>query len=120
LENLAGQLWEARRLGRTIDASSCELPKTQDEAYAVQDAVVKLSGLQRRGYKVGSTSAEAQRFLDTDEPGASPLPPGNALRLSPVGTSSARCLGRDYGTMRAPLPPTPATDYAFFSRIRLK
>jgi 2-keto-4-pentenoate hydratase len=73
LENLARQLWDARRLGRTIDAAKCDLPKTKDEAYAIQDAIVQLSGLHRRGYKVGSTSKEAQRLLSTDEPGAGPL-----------------------------------------------
>ena len=71
--DLAQQLWDARRLGRTIDAARCELPKTKDEAYAIQDAIVQLSGLLLRGYKVGSTSKEAQRLLGTDEPGAGPL-----------------------------------------------
>lgn len=73
MENLARQLWDARRLGCTIDAAKFELPKTKDEAYAIQDAIVQLSGLHRRGYKVGSTSKEAQRLLGTEEPGAGPL-----------------------------------------------
>ena len=73
LENLARQLWDARRLGHTIDASECDLPKTVDEAYAIQDALVQLSGLHRCGYKVGSTSKEAQRLLGTDEPGIGTL-----------------------------------------------
>lgn len=73
LHELARQLWDARRLGRTIDAAGCLLPTTKDEAYAIQDAIVELSGLQRRGYKVGSTSKEAQRVLGTDEPGAAPV-----------------------------------------------
>ena len=66
-------LWDARRLGHTVDAAACELPRTKEEAYAVQDAVVELSGLPRAGYKVGSTSQEAQRLLGTDEPGAGVL-----------------------------------------------
>lgn len=73
MENLARQLWDARRLGCTIDAAKFDLPKTKDEAYAIQDAIVQLSGLHRRGYKVGSTSKEAQRLLGTDEPGVGPL-----------------------------------------------
>ena len=73
MEILARQLWDARRLGRTIDSAKCELPKTKEEAYAIQDAIVQLSGLHLRGYKVGSTSKEAQRLLGTDEPGAGPL-----------------------------------------------
>jgi hypothetical protein len=70
LDDLAQKLWYARCLGRTIDAASCELPTSKDEAYAIQDAIVDLSGLPLRGYKVGSTSKEAQRLLGTDEPGA--------------------------------------------------
>ncbi len=71
--DLARQLWDARRFGGTIDAARFELPKTRDEAYAIQDAIVQLSGLHGRGYKVGSTSKEAQRLLGTEEPGAGPL-----------------------------------------------
>jgi 2-keto-4-pentenoate hydratase len=73
LNDLAQELWEARRLGRTIDAARDDLPKTPVEAYAVQEAIVELSGLPRCGYKVGSTSKEAQRHLKTDEPGAGVL-----------------------------------------------
>jgi 2-keto-4-pentenoate hydratase len=73
LRDLARMLCDARRLGYSIDAAACELPRTKEEAYAVQDAVVALSGLPRAGYKVGSTSLEAQRLLGTDEPGAGAL-----------------------------------------------
>lgn len=69
MSNLAHELWEARRLGHTIDAARSDLPKTKAEAFDLQEAVVKLSGLPRCGYKVGSTSKEAQRLLSTDEPG---------------------------------------------------
>lgn len=69
MTNLAQDLWDARRLGHTIDADRSDLPKTQAEAYEVQTAVVELSGLPCRGYKVGSTSKEAQKLLSTDEPG---------------------------------------------------
>ena len=69
LQDLARVLWDARRLGHTIDAAREDLPRTQAEAYAVQEAAVALSGLPRCGYKVGSTSEEAQRLLGTDEPG---------------------------------------------------
>lgn len=61
------------RLGYTVDAPACRLPRTNKEAYDVQDAIVELSGLPRWGYKVGSTSPEAQRLLGTDEPGAGVL-----------------------------------------------
>ncbi len=73
LTKLAALLWNARRLGGVVDPAACELPRTKDEAYAIQDEIVALSGHERRGYKVGSTSVEAQRLLGTDEPGAGVL-----------------------------------------------
>jgi 2-keto-4-pentenoate hydratase len=73
LKKLAQLLWDARRLGHTVDAAACTLPRTPEEAYAVQDAIVELSGLPLGGYKVGSTSQEAQRLLGTSEPGAGAL-----------------------------------------------
>ena len=69
LNDLAQELWDARRLGRTINAARSDLPKTKAEVYEVQETIVELSGLTRCGYKVGSTSKEAQRLLVTDEPG---------------------------------------------------
>jgi 2-keto-4-pentenoate hydratase len=73
LTRLAALLWEARRTGGVVDAAACELPRTKEEAHAIQDEIVALSGYERRGYKVGSTSIEAQRLLGTDEPGAGVL-----------------------------------------------
>jgi 2-keto-4-pentenoate hydratase len=73
LTKLAALLWNARQVGSVVDPAACELPKTKDEAYAIQDEIVALSGQERRGYKVGSTSVEAQRLLGTDEPGAGVL-----------------------------------------------
>ena len=73
MNDLAKDLWDARRNGHTIDPVRRDLPKSKSEAYAVQDAIVDLSGLRRCGYKVGSTSKEAQRLLETDEPGAGVL-----------------------------------------------
>lgn len=70
---LAQDLWHARQQGRTISAERDDLPTTVEEAYAIQDAVVAVSGMARCGYKVGSTSAEAQALLGTDEPALAPL-----------------------------------------------
>ena len=70
---LAQDLWQARQQGRTISADRDDLPTNVEQAYAVQDAVVAVSGLARCGYKVGSTSAEAQALLGTDEPALAPL-----------------------------------------------
>lgn len=73
MQNLARDLWNARRLGHTISAERDDLPTTKAEAYEVQQRVIALSGLPTCGFKVGSTSKEAQRHLNTDEPGASVL-----------------------------------------------
>jgi 2-keto-4-pentenoate hydratase len=69
MTELAALLWEARVSGGVVEPGSCEPPRTKQEAYAVQEEIAALSGHERRGYKVGSTSAEAQRLLGTDEPG---------------------------------------------------
>jgi 2-keto-4-pentenoate hydratase len=69
MTSLAIQLWNARCTGSVVDPTTCELPKCKDEAHAVQREIVALSGHAIRGYKVGSTSLEAQLLLGTDEPG---------------------------------------------------
>lgn len=56
-----------------MDAASVALPGTMEEAYATQWEIVGLSSERVRGFKVGSTSVEAQRLLGTNEPGSGPL-----------------------------------------------
>lgn len=73
LDYLAKSLWAARRDGHAIDRSQFQLPETTEEAYAVQHAVISLSGYEPCGYKVGSTSKEAQALLGTTGPGAGVL-----------------------------------------------
>ena len=68
--DLARQLWQARRSGGTVALDGIVAPKSLAEAYAVQREIVALSGAPSRGFKVGSTSVEAQRILGTDGPGA--------------------------------------------------
>lgn len=70
---LAKQLWRARLSGETVDAGNVALPVTLDEAYSIQREVIALSGQPIVGFKIGSTSIEAQRLLGTTEPGSSPL-----------------------------------------------
>jgi 2-keto-4-pentenoate hydratase len=70
MTDLAQLLWQARRSGGVIDAGAVAPPQTLAEAYAIQRAIVALSGASARGFKVGSTSVEAQRLLGTDEPGS--------------------------------------------------
>lgn len=121
LSDLAQDLWEARRVGRTIDAARGDLPATQDEAYGVQEAVVALSGLPRCGYKVGSTSKEAQRLLGTDEPGAGMLlapfvhesPARIAIvpaQMPAVEGEFAFRMGRDLPPREAPYTPAEVTE----------
>jgi 2-keto-4-pentenoate hydratase len=70
---LARRLWAARRTGDVVDPGSVRLPETMDEAYAIQWEITELSGHPVCGFKVGSTSVEAQRLLGTNEPGSGPL-----------------------------------------------
>ena len=71
--DLARRLWQARCSGGTVSTDDIFKPQTLDEAYAIQHEIVALSGEPARGFKVGSTSAEAQRALGTTEPGAGVL-----------------------------------------------
>jgi 2-keto-4-pentenoate hydratase len=73
MRDLARRLWEARRDGHTLSTAAATPPATLEEAYAVQAEIVRLSGHATRGFKVGSTSPEAQRALGTTEPGAGAL-----------------------------------------------
>ncbi len=71
--DLARRLWDARLNGTVIDAATIAPPATIEAAYAVQAEMAALSGHTTVGFKVGSTSQEAQKFLGTDEPGSAPV-----------------------------------------------
>lgn len=73
MSELARRLWQARKSGGVVDTSDLNLPQTIEDAYAVQHELVALTGCAVSGFKVGSTSIEAQRLLGTDEPGSAPL-----------------------------------------------
>jgi len=73
MTELARLLWEARRDGKVLARDALVSPANAEEAYAVQAEAVRLSGLATRGFKVGSTSLEAQKKLGTTEPGSAPL-----------------------------------------------
>jgi 2-keto-4-pentenoate hydratase len=73
MTSLAARLWNARQSGAVIDPLDPDLPKHITDAYAIQHKIVALSGHKARGFKVGSTSVEAQRLLGTDEPGSGVL-----------------------------------------------
>src|SRR5262245_24706724 len=70
MTDLARRLWQARRTGGVVHPDDVIHPKTLQEAYAIQHDIAALCGAPVRGFKVGSTSVEAQRLLGTDEPGA--------------------------------------------------
>lgn len=73
MTELAERLWDARKRGTIVELSDVVEPASLDEAYAVQAKVTRLSGHDICGFKVGSTSREAQRLLGTTEPGSGPI-----------------------------------------------
>jgi len=73
MADLAERLWQARKDGTIVAAQEIMQPASTEEAYAIQAQIVRLSGHAVRGFKVGSTSKEAQRLLGTSEPGSGPL-----------------------------------------------
>jgi len=73
LADLAARLWQARRDGTVVEPDSVAAPTCAEDAYAVQARITELSGGVTGAFKVGSTSAEAQRLLGTTEPGSCPV-----------------------------------------------
>ena len=73
MDGLARRIWQCRRDGGTLEVPRDGGPSSVEAALAVQREAVKHSGMERGGFKVGSTSAEAQKVLGTSEPGASPV-----------------------------------------------
>ena len=70
MTDLARRLWQARRSGGVVDLDDIRPPRSSQEAYAIQHEIAALCGQPARGFKVGSTSLEAQRLLGTNEPGS--------------------------------------------------
>jgi len=73
MTDLARCLWDARRTGVIVQLEDVTEPTSEQQAYAIQQAITSLSGYATRGFKVGSTSKEAQQLLGTTEPGSGPL-----------------------------------------------
>jgi 2-keto-4-pentenoate hydratase len=100
---VAQQLWNARKHGSVVPPEDIREPTTTEEAYAIQARIVHLSGYEVRGFKVGSTSKEAQQLLGTTEPGSGPV-------LSPyMHTTPAR--------LAIALPQMPAVEGEFAFRL---
>jgi len=70
MTDLASRLWQARRSGGVVHLDDVRPPRSGQEAYAIQHEIAALCGEPARGFKVGSTSLEAQRLLGTSEPGS--------------------------------------------------
>ena len=66
-------LWNARKNGTVVSPAEIAEPANNDEAYEIQAKIAALSGYPVVGFKVGSTSEEAQRILGTSEPGSGPV-----------------------------------------------
>jgi len=73
MANFAERLWWARQQGEVLPPEDTVELSSSAEAYAIQAQIVRLSGYAVRGFKVGSTSKEAQRLLGTSEPGSGPI-----------------------------------------------
>jgi 2-keto-4-pentenoate hydratase len=71
--DLAEQLWQARLRGGVVRPEDIVVPRSTEEAYAIQRRMARLSGYEVRGFKVGSTSKDAQRHLGTSEPASGPI-----------------------------------------------
>jgi 2-keto-4-pentenoate hydratase len=121
MKDLAERLWNARAKGDVIAVEDVAEPATMQDAYAIQAEVMRLSGHPVGGFKVGSTSQEAQRLLGTSEPGSCPvLAP--YLHESPVRITVAPAqmpavegefafrLGRDLPARKAPYGRDDLTD----------
>ncbi len=73
MSSIAEQLWLARRDANVVAPDQIAEPTSNQQAYAIQSEIARLSGYDVCGFKVGSTSQEAQRILGTDEPGSGPI-----------------------------------------------
>src|SRR5580700_5805239 len=107
IREAAGLLLAARREGVTIEGlpEACR-PATVDEGYAIQDALVALSGARVVGWKLGATTPYWQKRGQLSEPIAGRLLepfvhrspaslPGGAFHLRLVESEYAFRLGRD-------------------------
>jgi 2-keto-4-pentenoate hydratase len=74
VKKAAELLIKARNDGRKMEALPSEAePKTLDDAYAIQDEILKIIGLKLAGWKVALTNDEAMERAGAKEPAAGPL-----------------------------------------------
>ena len=69
LRHAAHLLWRIRLEERRIESLPPELrPSTLDDGYAIQDAMVGISGRAVFGWKIAATSAAGQKHIGVTEP----------------------------------------------------
>lgn len=113
--SIATRLAAARIEGISISTDPADHPATLKDAYALQRAVAAMIGADSDAWKVGSTSAEAQKKLGTTEPGAARVPAQFRFQSGdPVPVHAAHDLWVEAEfalRLGAPLPPrdTPYT-----------
>ncbi len=73
LETLADALWQARTSGGRVPVSAAARLASVEDAYHVQRMIEARTSMPRFGWKVGATSAAAQRSLDADGPVTAPM-----------------------------------------------
>jgi len=71
--SIAEQLWRCRSEGSVIEVPEDGGPQDLKAALMHQQEAIACSGMRTIGYKVGSTSREAQIVLNTKGPSASPI-----------------------------------------------
>ncbi len=109
---LAKLLWQARLSGDVVQTQDIAGPKSLAEAYAIQREIAALSDAPACGFKVGSTSAEAQRALGTTEPGSglllAPFVFESPARISIVPAHTPAVEGEFAFRLGRDLPPRAA------------
>ncbi len=74
MQDLAERLCRARIDGGTVGVPPNSIVSDLDDAYAIQELVLRCLGGPSDSWKIGSTSKEAQAALGTTEPGAARVP----------------------------------------------
>lgn len=73
MNELADKLWNARVNGTVVGLQGLWQPTSKDEAHQIQSLIYELAGHERLGFKVGSTSKEAQTYLGSSGPNCAEL-----------------------------------------------
>jgi 2-keto-4-pentenoate hydratase len=73
MSDMAEALWKARNDGSLVERDVVKTPLSDDEAYAVQMALIDLSDTPLIGWKLGATTAPALELLGVPEPFIGPI-----------------------------------------------